>query len=324
MLSGKPIYSIITPVFNRADCVGRCIESVIKNLSDDIAVEHIIVDDGSTDNTAEIVNHYANLFSHIKFLRFVENKGTNAARNAAISNALGDWCILLDSDDYFVQDALEFIFKVMNEIPGYRHYMFAPDDMQTIYKNNKELNVFQKELTFYDFLSGSVGGDFIHVCDAAILKVHPFKEQVRVHEGVFFLMFFRDAKKMFFTNRVVAVRERNRSDSVTRETIRTDKKIIKRIIVANELLLDTFESDYINFGLENRLHQIQLILYENYILVGRYAKAKALESKINGVCLAKYKLLKSIRSLHIGWLYSITLRMYLKFKYNVMKMKLKQ
>ena len=40
MLSSKPFYSIITPVFNRADCIGRCIESVIKNLADNIKMSY--------------------------------------------------------------------------------------------------------------------------------------------------------------------------------------------------------------------------------------------------------------------------------------------
>lgn len=324
MLSSKPFYSIITPVFNRADCIGRCIESVIKNLADNIKIEHIIVDDGSNDNTAEIVNGYADKYSHIKFLRFDRNKGTNAARNAAISIALGDWCIILDSDDYFVADALKFVLKVMCDKPGYRHYMFAPDDMQTIYKNNQELNTYQKVLSFFDFLSCRVGGDFIHVCDTEILKAHPFNEHVRIHEGVFFLMFFRDAQKMLFTNRVITIRERNRTDSVTRETIRTDKKIIERIIVANELMLDTFKNDYINLKLDYRLCQILFVLYENYLLVGKYAEAKRLERKINGISSLKYSLLLLIRHLHIGWLYRIMLQSYLKLKYNIMNTKLKQ
>ena len=324
MKVNKSVFSIITPVYNRADCVGRCIESVIRNLSDEIPIEHIIVDDGSSDDTAEVVSQYTSRYSHIKFLRFEKNKGTNAARNAAIAIAMGEWCIILDSDDYFVDDALEYVTETMHEKKGYRHYMFAPDDMQCIYEKNQELNKFQKEVSFSDFLSGSVSGDFIHVCCTKILRAHPFDERVRVHEGVFFLMFFRDAQKMLFTNRVVTIRERNREDSVTRETIRTNKNIIGRIISADELLVQTFEGDYLRLGLEKQLHDIQLALYDNYLLVGRYADAKRVEKEIGRDRSLKFRVLNMIRILHAGCLYRIMLQSYLKWKYNVVKTKLRQ
>lgn len=52
-------YSIITPVYNREDCIARCLESVVRNLKPGIEIEHIVVDDGSHDKTAEVVREYA-------------------------------------------------------------------------------------------------------------------------------------------------------------------------------------------------------------------------------------------------------------------------
>ena len=113
-------YSIITPVYNRADCISRCIESVVRNekRKDEYEIEHIIVDDGSSDDTVKIVSSYAKRYDWIKFIPFAHNRGTNAARNAAISVATGDFSIILDSDDYFVEkvDAIYLSEEYIEEL----------------------------------------------------------------------------------------------------------------------------------------------------------------------------------------------------------------
>ncbi len=83
----------------------------------------------------------------------------------------------------------------MNDNPKYRHYLFAPDDMLDYFKVNCIIKgTSQKVLYYKDFLNGYIGGDFIHVCNTQILRNHPFDERLRIYEGLFFLMFFRDAK----------------------------------------------------------------------------------------------------------------------------------
>ena len=56
-------FSIITPVYNRADCIIRCMNSVTRQNGE---IEHWIVDDGSTDGTLQVIQEYASLHSHIK------------------------------------------------------------------------------------------------------------------------------------------------------------------------------------------------------------------------------------------------------------------
>lgn len=122
-------YSIITPVYNREDCIARCIESVMRQVCDVMEIEHIIVNDGSDDRTGEICREYAADESRVRYIEFSHNKGTNAARNAAIKAAEGDYIIILDSDDYFVDDALSYVDNMVRTHAGYRYYMFAPDDI---------------------------------------------------------------------------------------------------------------------------------------------------------------------------------------------------
>jgi len=319
-MNGEILFSIITPVYNRADCVARCIDSVICNLNRHSNIEHIIVDDGSTDDSVSIIEDYALKYSHIHFLKFSKNKGVNAARNAAINVAKGKWCILLDSDDYFVDNALDIISETMNDNPKYRHYLFAPDDMLDYFKVNCIIKgASQKVLYYKDFLNGYIGGDFIHVCNTQILRNHPFDERLRIYEGLFFLMFYRDAQQMLFTNKVVTIRERHRDDSVSKEFLRTNDAVIKRITLSEELFKENFFDDLHSLGMKRRINAANLTLLDNYVLMGCYDKAVALLSELKDVHSKKKTLLKWTTILHGGFVYKYLLRGYLLIKYKIFK-----
>lgn len=328
--------SIITPVYNRADCIMRCMKSVTSSFKRiltieggggdkiDHIIEQIIVDDGSSDETPLIIKEYGKQHPHIHFIKFPQNRGTNAARNAAIRVAQGEWCIILDSDDYFVDDALQIIIETMKTHPRYKHYMFAPDDMQPYYEKNliiKGAN--EKALLYPDFLNGHISGDFIHVCNTEILRRHPFDEQIRIYEGVFFLQFFKEAQRMWFTNRVVTIRERNRQDSVTRDVIRTSRIVAQRTAISQELYLKNFEIELEMLGMQRHLHKIRLELFDNYLLLGEYKKTKDLKKKMGSPQSSKERILRICNAMHLGWLYRYLLEGFLFLKYKVLKKELK-
>ena len=283
-----------------------------------ISIEHIVVDDGSNDNTSQIVRQYADKHNWISFISFPENRGTNAARNAAIEAAKGEWCVLLDSDDYFLPTAFVTILNAMKSHPDYQHYMFAPDDMQLYYAHNQILKgCKEKALLYPDFLNGHIGGDFVHVCNTEILRRHPFNEQIRIYEGLFFLMFFREAQQMWFTNEVVTLRERNRSDSVSREVIRTKRVFIERSILHAELMLENFEEEMKTLHMLRRLSAIKERLLENLLLVSDYQKAKAILRRNDIIPNRKFKILILVYMLRSGFAYRYLLQAYLFIKYQV-------
>lgn len=316
-------YSIITPVFNRADCVSRCIESVIRNLSSGVEIEHVIIDDGSADDTPNIVKSYSDKYQHIKFHRFSENRGTNAARNKAIEMATGDFCIILDSDDYFVDNAIQIIDSVISNNPKYREFMFAADDMVEYYQANAVLSGKEYvELSFRNFLRREIGGDFIHCVNTAIMKKYPFDESLRIYEGVFFLRFYRESQLMLFANKVVTIRERSRSDSVTRTVIASNKATIQKHYKANLISYNWFYNDYVKFEESNALCDLlNNLLYFSLLLQDRdnsfkwrneLLKSKMTVTKRNNI-LFKYRLGGVMRCLLI---------VYFTIKYNVLKSRL--
>lgn len=94
--------SVIIPTFNRALKVARAITSVLyQNFAD---YEIIVVDDGSSDETAEILERFQ---SHITRLTHAKNKGVSAARNTGIKASRSPFIAFLDSDDYWLPDKLK-------------------------------------------------------------------------------------------------------------------------------------------------------------------------------------------------------------------------
>ena len=98
----KPFFSIIIPTYNRASFIGSAIESVLEQAYENW--ELIIVDDGSTDNTKEVISQY--LDSRIQY-HYQENQERSAARNKGIHLASGEWICFLDSDDQYLPDHLK-------------------------------------------------------------------------------------------------------------------------------------------------------------------------------------------------------------------------
>lgn len=93
----QPMVSVVVPVYNRKQTIRRCLDSLIKqNLQN---IEIIVIDDGSTDETAVILKEYISMDSRIVFLQ-QENRGVSAARNAGIIAASGKYVMFVDSDDY--------------------------------------------------------------------------------------------------------------------------------------------------------------------------------------------------------------------------------
>ena len=96
-----PAISVIIPTYNRAATIGRAIDSVFSQTRRDFEV--VVVDDGSTDETKNVLASYSDKIVAIA----QKNAGPAAARNAGIAAAQGDWLAFLDSDDIWLPAKLE-------------------------------------------------------------------------------------------------------------------------------------------------------------------------------------------------------------------------
>lgn len=101
----NPTVSVIIPTYNRAHLVGRAIESVLNQTYKDFEI--IVVDDGSTDNTEEVIKQFQKQDKRIKYLLHEKNRGGSAARNTGIKAVEGEYITFLDSDDEWLPEKLE-------------------------------------------------------------------------------------------------------------------------------------------------------------------------------------------------------------------------
>jgi len=108
-----PAVSIILPTYNRAHLVGKAIQSVLNQTYQDF--ELIVVDDGSVDNTVEVVKSFND--PRIRYLRHEKNKGGAAARNTGIKAARGRYIAFQDSDDEWLPEKLEKQIRAFETAP---------------------------------------------------------------------------------------------------------------------------------------------------------------------------------------------------------------
>ena len=104
------VLSIIVPVYNTAKQLRRCLDSIVPQLNN--KVEVILVNDGSTDNSKDIICDYIDHYNQFR-LYDKPNEGVSAARNIGLKVASGKYVTFLDSDDYVEPD---YMHKIMGNI----------------------------------------------------------------------------------------------------------------------------------------------------------------------------------------------------------------
>lgn len=113
----KPVFSVIIPLYNKEKYILKCINSVLEQSFS--ATEIVVVDDGSTDNSAEIVNLISD--PRVKLYKQL-NAGVSAARNKGIELAKGAYIAFLDADDWYEKSYLSKAFSHIESFPDHDLY----------------------------------------------------------------------------------------------------------------------------------------------------------------------------------------------------------
>lgn len=125
----KPVVSVITPVYNAEKFLQETIDSVLKQTYKDY--EYLLVDDCSTDSSADIVKEYAENDNRVKYIKLKENSGAAVARNTGLEHAQGRYIAFVDSDDLWYPEKLEKQLTFMqenNEAFTYTKYEHITED----------------------------------------------------------------------------------------------------------------------------------------------------------------------------------------------------
>lgn len=131
-----PLVSIIIPAFNVEQYIIQCLESVINQSYTNLEI--IVVDDGSTDRTRDILVKYSTLDSRIHAITQT-NHGVSFSRNIGLDYCLGEFVLFLDADDWLDRDAISILVSIANRDVDVVMYPFVCFD----YVNNKIIKVQQ-------------------------------------------------------------------------------------------------------------------------------------------------------------------------------------
>ena len=179
--------TVILPVFNAEKYLEKSIESVLTQTFTDF--ELIIVNDGSTDESSNIINRFCD--ERIRVIN-QSNRGPGASRNTALEIARGDYIMFLDSDDWFMADALETAY---GEITGHgadlTFFKMINYDGEKYYPNDWfELESFDDSFLNRTFTPQETPGSIFDLSVGVCQKIysHEFLKRInaRFPEGIFF------------------------------------------------------------------------------------------------------------------------------------------
>ena len=146
--------SVIIPTFNRAGFLSRSILSVVQQTLS--PAELIIVDDGSTDNTEQVVHDISSNSPVSIVYQYQQNSGAAAARNTGIRSSRHEYIAFLDSDDWWLPGKLEQQYQAMDSQP---HYLIS-HTREIWYRNGKRVNQKKK----HDPLHGDIFEASLRMC----------------------------------------------------------------------------------------------------------------------------------------------------------------
>ncbi len=164
--------TVFTPTYNRADKLPRLYESLCRQSCYDF--EWLIIDDGSTDNTTEVITTFTgeNCFP-VRYIR-KENGGKHTAYNLALEQARGEWFLCVDSDDYLADDAVKKLLGKLHTLGDQNGLIAYKEDVTGRPLSERFPSGLAQEKMHRLGLIHHCGGEFTLVFSTAFAQKNPF------------------------------------------------------------------------------------------------------------------------------------------------------
>jgi teichuronic acid biosynthesis glycosyltransferase TuaG len=276
------LISIVIPIFNSAEYISECISSVINQTYTDIEI--ICIDDGSTDNTKQIIKNIDD--SRVKYF-YQNNAGVSSARNLGLKISAGEYIIFLDSDDVltntFIEDRLFFLLNNPQ-------YKFCCSTVKTISINSsiKEQKTYfgtkgdiVREITTYDQDINTCPSSYLINKNILLKKNITFCEDLTSTADRYFLLQIAQYTNCGFVNNsplYYRIHPNSMSKKLNINLVNDNRLFQKKVLILTHIpsnYLNTFElkSNYILFGAS--FHT------KDYLLATKYAIKTFCNSPIN-------------------------------------------
>ena len=237
--------SVIIPVYNSEKYLKQCLDSVVNQTLKNIEI--IVVNDGSTDNSLQIIQEYVNKYSNVKLIN-KQNEGCYKARNIGLEVADGEYIAFLDSDDYIESNMYEKLYlkaKQTNADIVSSNYYISQDDKLKLVDFSSSVALLEKS-------NNKVIGAKNIILDAIIWsrifkKQMLFEKNIKFHSDIymaddafFHIITMLNAEKIVYISDILYTYRISRKDSITSsynernfDCIKVAKKIMDYAITNN-------------------------------------------------------------------------------------------
>lgn len=219
------LVSVIIPVYNVEKYLSQCVDSVINQTYKNLEI--LLINDGSTDDSGKICDEYARKDTRVKVIH-KENGGLSSARNKGIREAIGDYLMFLDSDDYLENDNcllptskillsgqdIDIVFFRFKSLYGKENKikedgLFYPESLNCMDSKNT-----LKYLVSHDLLWGSACAK---ITRSSFIKQNNlyFKKGIKSEDIEWILRLANCLPKYFFTNGSFYIYRKGRENSIT-------------------------------------------------------------------------------------------------------------
>ena len=150
------MFSIICPCYNSSKYIKSTLDCILKQKNDGFNYELICIDDGSTDNTIEILKSYENQYlkHNINYIIIEqENYGPGSARNSGIKEASQEYIAFIDSDDTWHENKLSYVYDIIKKNKG-DYNLYIHDEYYSRINKNKKL--IRHDIISYDNIPNSL------------------------------------------------------------------------------------------------------------------------------------------------------------------------
>lgn len=236
-------FSVITPAYNRGELIGKAIQSLLDQSYSNW--EMVIIDDGSIDNTREVVESFED--PRIKY-HYQDNQERSIARNNGISKATGEFICFLDSDDYYLPEHLATFAEALQKQDQFRGLLYADGYLESG-DNRKEVTFSYNpekhpaNLAFHSFFSSN--GVCAH---RSVFEKDLFYPQMKVMEDVHLWLRILMKHPFIYIPEYTSVVVDHEGRGGTEFFAKSDKKSL-------DIYLSNVEDLFFNHGLGNYVSQ---------------------------------------------------------------------
>lgn len=272
----NPKISIIVPVYNVEIYLRECLDSIINQTLKNIEI--ICIDDGSTDNSLKILQEYGKKDERIKI--FVQkNQGLSSTRNKGIKNAVGEYILFVDSDDYIDLKMCEELYgkckKNDLDLILCQIHAFYHENREKQYRPDYELVMFEEEFenkvfSFRDLDRKLLFNIPVSACNKLFKREIIIKNSLEFIPGLtfednpFFYKFFLNSKRAMIYKRPFYFRRLRQGSITTKKDNIHFKDSLKVFLILKEIffeegVLDDFEVELYDRGIRTVLGRLKYI-----------------------------------------------------------------